>query len=484
MSYPREDLVRVVPTSSVNDTLRLLVESVLDYAIFLLDDSGYVLSWNAGAQRIHGYKPQEIIGQHFSVFFPAEDAAWDRSAKELETARVEGRFEDEGWRVRKDGSRFWASVVLTALHDESGRLRGFGKVTRDLTERRFAEERLRRNEEDFRMLVSNVTDYAIFRLDPDGYVQTWNAGAERIKGWTADEIIGKHFSTFYTQEDLDAGKPAWELEVAKAEGRVEDEAWRVRKDGTLFWANVIITALFDDSGQLRGFGKVTRDLTDRRNAELAKDRFIANAAHELRTPLSVVIGLSSHLKNPAALADPELPELVDALSRQASRMRSLVNNLLDLTSLAQKKAGTLADISLDETVRRSIRLLEPRTDKTVEVDIAPVRVRAIGEKLEQIVTNLVVNAFRYGGDHIRVRSEDGEAGTVVLEVSDNGPGVPQELQSSVFEPFKRGAATQAIEGSGLGLAIVKGYVELFGGRVDYVPGNGARFRIYLERSEG
>ncbi|HKP63413.1 MAG TPA: PAS domain S-box protein [Polyangiales bacterium] len=247
------------------ERFRLLVEQVTEYAIFLLDTSGRVSSWNLGAARIKGYSAGEIIGQHFSRFYRPEDV-W-KCAHELEVATREGRVEDEGWRVRKDGSRFWANVVITALRDDSGGLIGFAKVTRDLSERRRTEEALRESEERFRMLVESVTDYAIFRLDPTGHVATWNSGAERIKGYRAGEIIGQHFSRFYPEEDIRAGKCEMELERASLDGRFEDEGWRLRKDGSRFWANVVITALRDPGGELVGFAKVTRDLTERRAAE-------------------------------------------------------------------------------------------------------------------------------------------------------------------------------------------------------------------------
>jgi PAS domain S-box-containing protein len=243
---------------------RLLVESVDDYAIFALDETGHILSWNAGAQRIKGYTADEAIGKHFSIFYPPEKIAEGFPEFELREAARVGRFEDEGWRIRKDGSRFWANVVITALRDPAGHLVGFAKVTRDLTERRLAEEELRESEERFRLLVHGVRDYAIFMLDPTGHIATWNAGAERIKGYTDSEIIGKHFSIFYTPEDLESGKPARELEIATRTGVYEEEGWRVRKDGTRFWANVVITALRKPNGSLAGFAKVTRDLTERR----------------------------------------------------------------------------------------------------------------------------------------------------------------------------------------------------------------------------
>jgi len=256
------------PTGSWRDEpYRRMVEEIRDYAVFLLDTEGHVVSWNQGAQRIKGYKPEEIIGRHFSTFYPqsAIDKRWPQH--ELETAARLGHFEDEGWRVRKDGGLFWANVVITAIRNPDGQLLGFSKITRDLTERRANEERLRVSEERFRMLVEGVREYAIFLLDPSGRVATWNAGAQRIKGYAADEIIGHHFSEFYPSEARERKWPQRELEEALRLGRFEDEGWRLRKDGTRFWANVVITPLYDRDGVHRGFSKITRDLTEKREQE-------------------------------------------------------------------------------------------------------------------------------------------------------------------------------------------------------------------------
>src|SRR3984957_19200218 len=249
------------------ERFRLLVESVRDYAIFMLDPGGHVLTWNAGAERFKGYRADEIIGQHFSRFYPSEALAKRLPEHELEVASKTGVFEDEGWRVRKDGTLFWANVVITAMRDTQGELLGFAKVTRDLTKRRAHEEELRRSEERFRLLVEGVTEYAIFMLDPNGQVATWNSGAERIKGYTAAEIIGQHFSVFYPDEARESRWPEHELQVAAEKGSFTDTGWRVRKDGTTFWANVTITALRDDTGKLLGFAKLARDLTDAKRVE-------------------------------------------------------------------------------------------------------------------------------------------------------------------------------------------------------------------------
>ncbi len=234
------------------DRYRVLVQAVSDYAIYMLDQSGIVTSWNAGAERFKGYSSSEIIGQHFSRFYTDEDRESGLPAQALEISARQGKFESEGWRVRRDGTRFWAHVVIDPIRDPGGRLTGFAKVTRDLTERRKAEDELRKSQEQFQRLVQGVTDYAIYMLDPDGMVASWNSGAERIKGYSEDEIVGKHFSQFYTPEDRERGSPQTALETAEREGRVEREGWRVRKDGTRFWSHVVIDAIRDEVLAARG----------------------------------------------------------------------------------------------------------------------------------------------------------------------------------------------------------------------------------------
>jgi PAS domain S-box-containing protein len=273
------------------EPFELFIENVQDYAIFMLDTGGRIASWNPGAERIKGYTPSEIIGQHISRFYTEEDVRAGRPQYLLDCAAKEGHVEDQGWRVRKDGSRFWARVTITAIRDESGKFVGFGKVTRDLTEQQRNETALRRSEERSRLFIEAVKDYAIFLLDPDGYISTWNTGAERIKGYKASEIIGQHFSIFYSEEDKRAGKPAWELTVAKKDGHFEEEGWRVRKDGSRFWANVVITPVKDHAGTLIGFAKVTRDFTQRMLAQKALD----DSRQQLRTSEESLRELSLHL---------------------------------------------------------------------------------------------------------------------------------------------------------------------------------------------
>ena len=273
---------------------RALVSGVRDYAIFILDPDGFVTTWNAGAEYIKGYQAHEIIGSHFSRFYPPESIKSGLPERELRGATLDGRFEDEGWRVRKDGSRFWANVIITAMRDTSGKLIGFSKITRNLTDRRRQEENLRLSEERFRLLVEGVTEYAIIMLDRDGFVSSWNGGAERINGYKSHEILGKHLSNFYSSEDIAANRPWRHLATARDKGRSTEEGWRVRKDGTLFWSSTVITALTDGEGKPYGFAQVTQDLTQRRHAEALADttqrmhEFIAMLAHELRNPLAPI----------------------------------------------------------------------------------------------------------------------------------------------------------------------------------------------------
>jgi PAS domain S-box-containing protein len=249
------------------ELFRVLVEEAREYAIVLLDSDGRISSWNAGAERIAGYPAAEIVGRHFSIFYRTEDIARGLPKRELARAAANGRVEAEGWRVRKDGSTFWAAVVMTAIRDPRGDLIGFTKLARDMTDDHAHREALHQSEERVRLLVDGVSEYAIFMLDPDGCVVSWNPGAERIKGYAAQEIIGQHVSRFYVPEDVAGGKAQRLLAEAARQGKVEDEGWRARKDGTRFWASVVLTALRDQAGQLRGYAKVTRDLTDKREAE-------------------------------------------------------------------------------------------------------------------------------------------------------------------------------------------------------------------------
>ncbi|HEY9012681.1 MAG TPA: PAS domain S-box protein, partial [Devosia sp.] len=333
----------IATTVSEADRYRVLVEAIADYAIYMLDPGGRIVSWNPGARRFKGYEADEIIGQSFSRFYTEEERAAGLPERNLHIAATQGRFEDEGWRVRKDGSRFWAHVVIDPIRNEQGELIGYAKITRDLTERRLTTEALKRSEEQFRLLVQGVTDYAIYMLDPVGRVSSWNVGAQRIKGYSPEEVIGEHFSIFYTEEDREAGQPQQALERAAREGRIEREGWRVRKDGSRFWAHVVIDAIRDDAGSLVGFAKVTRDVTERRDAQLSLEhareqlmqaqkleaigQLTGGVAHDFNNLLTAILS-SLELVRKYLPDDPRVTRLIDNAVQGAQRGATLTQRLL------------------------------------------------------------------------------------------------------------------------------------------------------------
>lgn len=495
------------------DLHRLLVESVDDYAIFALDTSGYILSWNAGAQRFKGYTADEIIGKHFSIFYPREKIEEGFPDYELREAARVGRFEDEGWRIRKDGTRFWANVVITALHDPSGHLVGYAKVTRDLTERRVAEEALRESEERFRLLVQGVKDYAIFMLDPNGKISTWNAGAQRIKGYTAEEIIGKHFSIFYPQEDLDDGKPARELRIATKTGVYEEEGWRLRKDGTRFWASVVITALRRADGTLAGFAKVTRDLTERRaqqeraieaarqaaisdEANRAKSDFLAAMSHELRTPLNAIGGYTDLLA--MGVRGPVTPEQLEDLERIKRSQQHLLGIINDILNFSRIEAGQttydLTAVPMSDVMKDVGHMIEQQAAAkglTFKLNECQPKVIAWADrpKVEQILINLLSNAIKFTSEgEVTLKCEWHDAQKVAVTVADTGVGIPADQLERIFEPFVQvgRSLTQGHEGTGLGLAISRDLARAMGGDVAVTSevDKGSQFRLILPRPQG
>jgi PAS domain S-box-containing protein len=499
-----------------DERFRLLVESVRDYAIFMLDPEGRVLTWNAGAELIKGYTAAEIIGEHFSKFYPPE--ARDFPAHELKVAAAEGRFEDEGWRVKKDGSRFWANVVITALYGRDKKLLGFAKVTRDLTERRSHEERLLHSEERFRLLVEGVSDYAIFMLDVNGAVATWNGGAARIKGYRAEEIIGQHFRKFYPQDAVESGWPEHELQVAAAEGRFVDEGWRVRKDGSRFWAHVTITALRDDAGRLRGFAKLTRDLTERkrtealeisgaeretmleaeRNARMLaqrsariKDEFLATLSHELRTPLNAILGWTQLLRSRAAPEPADFSRAMEIIERNARAQVRLIDDLLDLSRIMSGRFRLdVRQVSLLDIVRGALDSVEPAAQaKGVRLEsvLDPQSVVVAGDpaRLQQVFWNLLSNAVKFTpkGGKVQVLLQRVNS-HIEFSVSDTGIGIPAGFLPHVFERFsqKDSSTHREYGGLGLGLAIAKQLVDLHGGSIQAKSmgeGHGATFVVTL-----
>jgi PAS domain S-box-containing protein len=498
-----------------SDRFRHLVESVVDYGIFMLDLDGHVRSWNTGAERLNGYKAHEIIGKHFSIFYPAAEIAAGKCERELDVAKRDGRFEEEGRRLRKDGSEFWANVVITAIRDGEGCLIGFGKVTRDLTERRRAEGELRESEERLRLLITSVKDHAIFTLDPTGHVSSWNPGAERLKGYSADEIVGQHFSRFYPEEDVRAGKCETELEGAARLGRFEDEGWRIRKDGTPFWANVVISAIRSEDGSLLGFAKITRDLSERKRNEderltlaraeearrvaeegeerartLAedlrrardkaeeatrlKDDFLATVSHELRTPLNAMLGWA-HMLQAGSLEPVKAARAIDTIIRNATIQNQLIEDLLDVNRIIAGKLRLDIDlVDLNQIVNSAIEVVRPASEAKGLVlhallDPDARVIQGDARRLQQVLWNLLTNAVKFtargGRVSVTLRREDS---SVSIEVADTGTGIAPAFLPHVFDRFRQQDASHARRagGLGLGLAIVKHLVELHGGTAE------------------
>lgn len=496
---------------------RLMVDNVKDYAIFMLDPQGYIMTWNEGAKKHKGYNASEIIGQHFSIFYTTADIENKKPELELVVAKQTEKYEEEGWRVKKNGSVFWASVVLTALFNEQNELVGYSKVTRDLTEKKHNEEALRQSEERYRSLVEQVTDYGIFMMDEKGRIVSWNEGAKRIKGYTRNEIVGKYFSIFYPEEDIISGKPAMELREAIATGKYEEEGWRLRKDGSKFWANVVITAVYNDRGHLSGFSKVTRDLTQRKEAERelreSHDRFRALArelkhtnnelsyaneeleqftsivSHDLQEPIRTIKSFLQLIE--LKLNESESAELKKYISKSvkaANRMKELIQNLLHYSQLSR---GEIVEENVD--VKALIGQAMQNLRKAVDMSGASITIEnnlqtVNGDRVQlvQLVQNLVGNSLKFvNGKKPEIKITcTSENRVAKFGVSDNGIGIATDDMPKVFEIFKRLDTKNEYPGTGIGLAICKKIVDRHGGSIwpESEPGKGTTFYFTLNES--
>ncbi|HEX3949752.1 MAG TPA: PAS domain S-box protein [Steroidobacteraceae bacterium] len=493
---------------------RLLVDSITDYAIFMLDTSGRVASWNPGAQRFNGYAAAEIIGTHFSKLYTEEDNEAGLPARALATARQEMRFEGEGWRVRKDGTRFWASVVIDPILTSEGQLIGYAKVTRDLTERKHADDLLRKSQEQFRILVEGVSDYAIYMLDPTGVVISWNGGAERIKGYKPREILGQHFSRFYSPEDAAAGLPQMGLATALAEGRFEKEGWRYRKNGERFWANVVIDPIRSSEGELIGFAKITRDMTERREAQLNLERareamiqaqkmdaigqLTGGVAHDFNNLLMAVLGSLELIRKRLPEDSSKLKVLLNNAFEGARRGVALSQRML---SFARRQEMALKRVDVKDLVHGMADLLDRSLGPSIFVELEipdglPL-IKADPNQMETGLLNLALNArdaMPHGGTIrivARIAKTDPIMGAsalnghcVVISVIDTGEGMDEVTQQRALEPF---FTTKGVgKGTGLGLSMVHGMAEQLGGRVriQSQKGKGTTIEIWLPIVQG
>ena len=495
-----------VETSSLpglqgSDMLRMLVENVRDYAMFILDPTGIVATWNVGAQRIKGYDASEIIGRHFSIFYPQDAILKGWPDEELRRASQLGRFEDEGWRMRRDGTRFWANVIITALRAPQGELLGFAKVTRDLTERREHEERLRHSEENLRLLVEGVKDHAIFLVDGDGAVRSWNAGAENLLGYTEAEILGRDCAIFYSAEDVADGKPQAELAAARQAGYSEDIGWRIRANGTRLWADVTMTALRDSDGDgdgdgsSRGFVQIVRDLSERRRVQQLEvegrriNEFIAMLAHELRNPMAPIANAVGILEKVGT--QKEVIWCTELIGRQVSHLSRLVDDLLDVSRITSGKIRLRKErLDLNEQVRAAVESVRSFVESFGHVLVvvgarSPVLVDADAKLITMIFVNLATNAAKYtpNGGRVTVKVVPGGS-TADIVVADNGIGMSKALIETAFDLFVQGerALDRAGGGLGIGLTLVKRIAALHGATVGIYSegvGRGSTFTVTL-----
>jgi PAS domain S-box-containing protein len=469
-------------------------------AMFTRDfDSRYITSWNTGAERLYGWSRAEALGKIARDLLASE---YPMPLEKIEAHLLaHGTWEGEIVQRRKDGSRVVVRGRWGLQVDRDGRPLAILEINSDLTQQHASARELLQSEEQFALLVQAVVDYAIFMLDSDGNVMTWNEGAQRAKGYTRDEIVGRHFSVFYPQEDLASGKPKRALETAAREGRFVDEDWRVRKDGTRFWASVVITALRDDTGQVRGFVKVTRDLTERHayeeglrahaqsmaELEKAKAQFLDLAAHELRGPLTLIRGYNSILEE-GALPPERISHIAHLLEGKLSQVDLLVEQMLEMARLENERLELhldvfdLCQLAADQVAR--FRPVATGSDLAMTDASKRTMVRADRSRIATIIGNLIDNAIKYSPRGGQIRCSVGSAdGQSFVSVSDHGLGIETEHLPLLFKRFSRlpTLENKSIPGTGLALYLCQEIARRHGGRIDVAstPGHGSVFTLHL-----
>jgi PAS domain S-box-containing protein len=476
--------------------------------------------FNVGAERMLGYSagdvidritpadisdPQEVIARAAALSLelgtkitPGFDALAFKASRGIEDIY-------ELTYIRKDGSRFPAIVSVTALRDDRSEVIGYLLIGTDNSARKHAEEKLRFTEESFRLMVESVSDYAIVMLDPHGSVVSWNTGAERIKGYRTEEIVGQHFARFYPPESIAAGTPEKDLECAATSGRFEDEGWRLRKDGSIFWANIVITAIRDQNGILRGFAKLTRDLTARNKVELAltnakavaekanlaKSDFLSSMSHELRSPLNAILGFAQLMESDAPAPSAGQRESITQILNAGWYLLELINEILDLAAIESGKLSiSIEPVTLNALLLECQSMVEPLAQRrSVRLDFPASAkeycVNADRTRIKQVLINLLSNAIKYnnvGGSVLVECSEKSAEGRIRITVSDTGAGLAADKIAQLFQPFNRlGQESSGEEGTGIGLVVSKRLVELMNGTigVESKVGTGSVFWVEL-----
>jgi PAS domain S-box-containing protein len=493
-----------------NELYYKMIEEIEDYAIILLDKNGFIRNWNKGAEKIKLYTEDEVLGKHFSIFYLREDIDNNLPQKLLNEAAKNGRAMHEGWRKRKDGTRFWGSITITAIHDESRNVIGFSKVTRDLTDKKKTEDALKASEERYHRMIAEVQDYAIILLDENGYIRNWNTGAEKIKGYKSKEIIGKHFSIFYPEEDLKNNLAGKLLQRAREEGKAVHEGWRVRKDGSRFWGTIVITALHGRDNNIIGFSKVTRDLTEKKMAEeklLAYthelevqnselEQFAYVASHDLQEPLRKIQTFTELIRTNYH-NEEFVRRYFNKLDASAERMVLLVKSLLDYSRLSKQKPEK-SKVNLNTVLAETKQDLELLIEETKAIITSETLPTVTGNRtqLGQLFFNLLGNSLKFSRSNplieISVKTvtkhEIVDAPVLLMKeryfeinFKDNGIGFEQQYAKVIFSLFQRLHGKHEYSGTGIGLALCKKIVENHDGFIQArgEPDKGATFNIYL-----
>ncbi len=489
-----------------------------NFSSIATDEKGVIQLFNVGAERMLGYSAAEVIDKITPADISDSQEVIARAAalsRELGTAITPGfdalafkasrGIEDiyELTYIRKDGSRFPAIVSVTALRDDQAAIIGYLLIGTDNSARKHVEEKLRWTEESFRLMVESVSDYAIVMLDPEGRVVSWNTGAERIKGYLAEEIVGRHFATFYPPDAVEEGKPQQDLDTAAASGRFADEGWRVRKDGSLFWANIVFTAIRDQGGNLRGFAKLTRDLTERNKIEkaimsakaiaekanLAKSEFLSSMSHELRSPLNAILGFAQLMESDSPPPTATQTESISQILNAGWYLLELINEILDLATIESGKLSiSMEPVALNEVLQECQSMIEPlalRRGITMRFPGTEQQyhVRADRTRIKQVLINLLSNAVKYNTPEgsVTVECRATNTGHIRISVADTGAGLPPEKLAQLFQPFNRlGQEANGEEGTGIGLVVSKRLVELMEGMIGVESTVGAQTIFWVE----
>jgi PAS domain S-box-containing protein len=476
-----------------------LIDLAFDAMFTRSFDERSITSWNRGAERLYGWTRAEALGKNATELLCSEyPIPLEQIEEELKST---GEWQGQIVQCHKSGRRITAKCRWGLQSDNAGRPVAILEINSDLSQQRQATERLTRSEERFRLLVSAVVEYAIFMLDPDGTIVSWNEGAQRIKGYTADEIIGRHFSVFYTPEDRAAKLPTRVLQKARRHGQFRGEGWRVRQDGTRFWASVVITALRDESGGLQGFAKVTRDITDkhqeearlrdyaREMAELerAKAQFLDFAAHELRTPLTLIRGYNSMLED-GKLPPERVPQIAKSLEGKLEQMNLLVEQMLEVGRLESDRLELDNEtIDLYDVVKEQIEKLRAIA-RTNDIAFTGRRddaiVNADRDRIGTVIANLLDNAIKYSPAGGGIECSVGRQGSwACVSVRDQGLGIAPEHIPLLFKRYTRlpTEANKRIRGTGLGLYLCQEIARRQGGqiRVESTPAKGSEFTLQL-----